>query len=52
MDEDTFVSTPLEKMKLSEASSAKKAINKPFMKRFANDRDCTSNILYPPFGHG
>lgn len=51
-DEDTFVSTPFEKMKLSEASSAKKAINKPFMKRFANDRDCTSNILYPPFGHG
>jgi len=38
-DEDTFVSTPFEKMKLSEASSAKKAINKPFIKRFANDRD-------------
>lgn len=43
-EDDTFVSTPFEKMKLSEASSAKKAINKLFMKRFANDRDCISNI--------
>jgi len=38
-DEDTFVSTPFEKMKLSEARRAKNVINNPFMKRFAKERD-------------